>query len=95
MFRVIASEEFGKELEKLRERAKEGNGESVQMLKIIDKGNHRQGNREIKIRLQVRRPHFQGKNPEGIQGKVRGRKPLETRPGLVLENDIRNQGHGD
>ncbi|MFH1256832.1 MAG: hypothetical protein V1494_06090 [Candidatus Diapherotrites archaeon] len=38
MFRVISSDSFEKELQGLKERAKQGENESIQLLKLIDKG---------------------------------------------------------
>ena len=38
MFKVIASQEFSEELEKLRQRANKGDWESVNLVKLIEKG---------------------------------------------------------
>ena len=38
MFRVIAAEVFSEELENLKQRANNGDGESVQLVKLIEKG---------------------------------------------------------
>jgi mRNA-degrading endonuclease RelE of RelBE toxin-antitoxin system len=38
MFKVVASPEFSIELEKLRQRANQGDGESLLLVKLIEKG---------------------------------------------------------
>ncbi|HLD58279.1 MAG TPA: hypothetical protein VI977_01390 [archaeon] len=38
MYKVIGTEDFDKEFEKLKQRAKQGEGESVQLVKLIEKG---------------------------------------------------------
>lgn len=38
MFRVIGSPSFEKEFEKLKERAKQGDGESIKLVKMIENG---------------------------------------------------------
>lgn len=38
MFRVIASEEFAGELEELKQHASQGDGESLKLVKLIEKG---------------------------------------------------------
>lgn len=38
MFRVVGTEEFDRQFDKLKKRANQGDGESIQLVKIIEKG---------------------------------------------------------
>jgi mRNA-degrading endonuclease YafQ of YafQ-DinJ toxin-antitoxin module len=38
MYRVVPTDEFDKDFERLKKRAKQGDGESVKLVKLIDRG---------------------------------------------------------
>jgi len=38
MYRVVPAKEFGEEFEKLKQRAEQGDGESINLVKLIEKG---------------------------------------------------------
>ncbi len=38
MYRVVPVKEFDEEFEKLKQRAKQGDGESIKLVKLIEKG---------------------------------------------------------